>query len=58
MIQEPINYENAGVYLPSINQSLLILEVMLGTFTQAFFENSKTNDWCQCASASGKLENA
>ena len=50
MIQEPINYENAGVYLPSINQSLLILEVMLGTFTQAFFENSKTNDWCQCAS--------
>ena len=28
MIQEPINYENASVNLPGINQSLLILEVM------------------------------
>ena len=49
MIWEPINYENAGVNLP-INQSLLILEVMLGTFTLEFFENAKTNDWCQGAS--------
>ena len=50
MIREPINYKNAGVNLPGINQSLLILEVMPGTFTPAFFENAKTNAWCQCAS--------
>ena len=56
MIWEPINYENTGVNLPGINQSLLILEVMPGTFTPAFFENAKTNDWCQCASVLSHLK--
>ena len=56
MIWEPINYENASVNLPGINQSLLNLEVMLGTFTSAFFENAKTNDWCQCASVLSHLK--
>ena len=56
MIQEPINYENASVNLPGINQSLLILEVMPSTFTLAFFENAKTNDWCQCASVLSHLK--
>ena len=56
MIREPINYENASVNLPGINQSLLILEVMPGTFPPAFFENAKTNYWCQCASVLSHLK--
>ena len=56
MIREPINYENASVNLPGINQSLLILEVMPGTFPPAFFENAMTNYWCQCASVLSHLK--
>ena len=29
---------------------------MPGTFTPAFFENAKTNDWCQCASVLSHLK--